>query len=91
VNESLGVPTILGPADQSQVNQSAPITLAWTVQGLVSSFDLQLSTNADFSHPVVDTNGLGSMSYVQSNLLANAQYYWRVRTVNEGGAASDWA
>jgi hypothetical protein len=84
------VPTILNPADQSEVNQAAPITLTWTPRGLVGSFDLQVATNAGFANLVIDTNNLGSGSYVLQNPLPNTQYFWRVRVVNQGGA-SDWA
>jgi hypothetical protein len=84
------VPVILSPADQSEVNQAAPVTLAWTQQGMVGSFDLQVATNADFANRVVDTNGLGSGSYVLQNPLPNTQHFWRVRTVNQGGTSA-WA
>ena len=84
------VPAIRTPADQSQVNQAEPITLSWTPQGLVGSFDLQVATNADFANLVLDTNNLGSGSFVLQNPLPNTQYFWRVRAVNEGGT-SDWA
>jgi len=39
---------------------------------------------------VVDTNGLGSGSFVLQNLSTNTQYFWRVCTVNQGGT-SGWA
>jgi hypothetical protein len=90
LDETPYVPVILSPADQSQVNQSQPITLAWTPQGLVGSFDLQVATDAGFANRVVDTNGLGSNNYSLQNPLPNIQYFWRVRVVNQGGA-SDWA
>ena len=84
------VPAILSPADHSEVNQAAPVTLAWTPQGLVGSFDLQVATNTGFANLVIDTNGLGSGSYVLQNTFTNTQYFWRVRAVNQGGT-SDWA
>jgi hypothetical protein len=84
------VPTIVSPADQSEVNQEAPVTLTWTPQGLVGSFDLQVATNAGFDHLVLDTNGLGSSSCVLQNPLPNTQYFWRVRVVNQGGTSA-WA
>ena len=84
------VPTILSPADQSEVNQAAPVTLTWVPQGLVGSFDLQVATNANFGSLVVDTNGLGRGSYVLQSPSPNTEYFWRVRVVNQGGT-SDWA
>ena len=84
------VPVTAGPADQSEVNQAAPVTLAWTPQGLVASFDLQVATDAGFADLVLDTNDLGSSSFSCENPLPNTQYFWRVRAVNQGGA-SDWA
>lgn len=83
-------PAILSPADQSQVNQSAPVTLKWVPQGLVSSFDLQVATDAAFANLALDTNGLGSGSSLLQNLSPNTQYYWRVRA-NDQGNTSAWA
>jgi Arylsulfotransferase (ASST)/Divergent InlB B-repeat domain/Ser-Thr-rich glycosyl-phosphatidyl-inositol-anchored membrane family len=83
------VPTILSPADQSQVNQSQAITLTWKPQGLVGSFDLQVATDAGFANLVLDTNGLGSNNFILQNPLPNTHYFWRVRTINQGGA-TDW-
>jgi hypothetical protein len=84
------VPVILSPIGQSQVNQSTPVTMTWTPQGLVGSFDLQLATDAGFANLVLDTNGLGSSSYVLQNPSPNTQYFWRVRVVNQGGTSA-WA
>lgn len=90
VAETPSVPAILSPADQSQVNQSQPITLVWMAQGLVGSFDLQVATDAAFANLVLNTNGLGSPNYSLQNPLPNTQYFWHVRVVNQGGT-SDWA
>jgi hypothetical protein len=87
--ETPHVPAIVSPADQSEVNQAEPVTLTWTPQGLAGSFDLQVATNASFANLVLNTNGLGSGSYVLQNPLPNTQYFWRVRVVNQGGT-SDW-
>ena len=90
LSETPYAPVVLSPADQGQVNQSQPITLTWVPQGLVGSFDLQVATDAGFTNRVVDTNGLGSASCSLQNLANNTQYFWRVRTINQGGT-SDWA
>jgi hypothetical protein len=83
-------PVILSPADQGEVNQSEPVTLTWSAQGLVGSFDLQLATDIGFGNLVLNANGLGSGSATLEDLMPNAQYFWRVRTLNQGGASA-WA
>jgi hypothetical protein len=90
VDETPYVPTIASPANQSNVNQTAPVTLIWTPQGLVGSFELQMATNAAFTNLVLDTNDLGSSSYTLQNPSPDTEYFWRVRVVNQGGT-SDWA
>src|SRR4029077_13819965 len=90
VSEMPYVPAILSPADQSQVNQAAPITMTWVPRGMIGSFDVQVATNSDFSGLVVNTNGIGSGSFVLQSPLPDTQYFWRVRVINQGGT-SDWA
>jgi hypothetical protein len=89
LDETPIVPTILSPADQDQVNQAQPVPLVWVPQGLVGSFDLQVATDAAFANLILDTNGLGSANFLLQNPPANAQVFWRVRTVNQGGT-SGW-
>jgi len=84
------VPLILRPADQSQVGLFQSVTLVWTAEGLVDSFDLQVATDSGFSNLVLNTNGLGTGTLSLQNLQTNAQYFWRVRTVNQGGTSA-WA
>ena len=81
-------PTILSPPNQSQVNQTAPVTLTWEPQGLVGSFNLQVATDATFTNLVVNTNNLFSGTCVLQNLSTNTQYFWRVGTVNQGGTSA---
>jgi hypothetical protein len=90
VDETPFVPAIASPADASEVNQTTPVTMSWIPQGLFASSDLQVATNAGFADLVLDTNGLGSTSFALQHPLPNAQYFWRVRVVNQGGT-SDWA
>jgi hypothetical protein len=90
VAETPYVPAIVGPPDGSEVNQASPVSLAWSPQGLVGSFDLQVATDAGFASLVVDTNDIGSNNFTLTNLASNTDYFWRVRAVNQGGT-SDWA
>jgi hypothetical protein len=84
------VPVIASPADGSEVNQAAPVSMSWKPQGLFASCDLQVATDAGFTNLVLDTNNLGSTSFTLQNPLPNTQHFWRVRVVNQGGA-SNWA
>ena len=88
VAETPYVPLILTPPDQSE--QSQPLTLAWSAQGFVNSFDLQVATDVGFTDVIFETSGLGTSSLTLQDLLPDSQYFWRVRTVNQGGA-SGWA
>jgi hypothetical protein len=90
VAEAPYVPVIASPADQSEVNQAAPVAMSWKPQGLFGSCDLQVATDPGFANLVLDTNNLGSTSIALQNPSPNTQYFWRVRVVNQGGA-SDWA
>lgn len=90
VSETPYEPSILSPADGSSVNQAQPVTLAWSPQGMVASFDLQVATDPDFGNLLLDQNDLGSNRLTLPDLLPNTQYFWRVRAVNQGGA-SEWA
>jgi hypothetical protein len=80
-------PAIASPPDQAEVNQSAPVQFVWIPQGLVASFDLQVATDAAFANLVLETNGLTRAGFSWPNPLPNTQYFWRVRTVNQGGSS----
>ncbi len=83
-------PVITGPADQSEVNQAAPVTMSWVPSGLFSSCDVQVATDLDFTNVVLNATNLGNTSFTMTNPAPTTQYYWRVRVVNEAGT-SDWA
>ena len=88
--QTLYAPVVLSPTNQSQVNQSSPVSLAWEPQGLVGAFDLQLATDPGFTNVVLALTNLGVDHYSFTNPAPNTNYYWRVHTINQGGT-SDWA
>jgi hypothetical protein len=83
-------PLPASPATTYQVNQELPVTLAWSPQGLATTYHLQIATNADFSNPFVDVSEQTDASYVWSEAAPGAAYYYRVSTSNDGGT-SDWS
>ena len=54
------------------------------------SYQLQISTNLDFSGPIVSVAYQTQAFYVWSQAAANRTYFYRVKTVNEAGA-SEWS
>jgi hypothetical protein len=72
------------------VNQQRPILLSWSPAGLAAYYEFQVSTNQDFSNPVLEVPYQTDAFYVWSNATANTTYYYQVRTWNDAGAG-DWA
>ena len=72
------------------VNQTLPVLLSWSPKGFASYYEVQVSTNADFSNPNIDLGYTTSAFCVVSNASPDTHYYYRVRTSNDGGV-SDWS
>jgi hypothetical protein len=72
------------------VNQERPILLSWSPAGIAAYYEFQISTNQDFSAPLVGVEYQTDAFFVWSNATANTTYYYRVRTWNDAGS-SDWA
>ncbi len=72
------------------VNQQRPISLSWSPRGFAAYYLLQVDTNQDFADPVVDVEQQTDAFYVWSNAAPATTYYYRVRTVNDGGTGP-WA
>ena len=65
--------------------------------GDIVKYQIQIDNNSDFSSPEVDvTEGSGSaeprsnVTYTPS-ALANGQYYWRVKAIDDDAAESSWS
>jgi len=72
------------------VNQELPILLSWSPKGLARSYELQVSTDANFTALVVDESCMTEARYVFETAAPNTTYYYRVNTTNVGGT-SDWS
>jgi len=72
------------------VNQQRPILLSWSPAGIAAYYEIQVSTNQDFSNPVLAVPYQTDAFFVWSNAAANTTYYYQVRTWNDAGA-SVWA
>jgi hypothetical protein len=83
-------PILYEPEALEMVNQEQPVTLEWTSSGFARTFDLQVATDAVFTDLVLDESGLKQTRYILDVVEPDTTYYWRVNTINYGGA-SQWA
>jgi sugar lactone lactonase YvrE len=71
-------PTLLSPADGTQLDSLLPLTLSWSTLSGATKYNLQVSTNAGFSSTFKNFTQAGP-SYVLSGMAAGATYFWRVK------------
>ncbi len=71
-------PTLLSPADGTQLNSLLPLTLSWSALSGATKYNLQVSTSATFSSTFKNITQAGP-NYVLSGMAAGATYFWRVR------------
>jgi hypothetical protein len=68
------------------------VVLAWTPVKGAAGYDLQVSSNIDFTNNVVvNATNLRSTQYSPPTTLNNSAYYWRVRAKNVSGVAGPWS
>ncbi|MFA6978909.1 MAG: T9SS type A sorting domain-containing protein [Ignavibacteriaceae bacterium] len=82
-------PVLLTPPNGS-MNIAQNTTLNWESVLDASIFNLQVSTNQNFSNLIVDASNVVSPSYYLTNLGLNTMYYWRVNSKNTMGT-SNWS
>ena len=83
-------PQIASTGVTYSVNEQLPVLLSWSPKGLARSYQLQISTNQDFATTAVSVSYQNNAYYVWNAAVTNMIYYYRVKTVNEGGE-SDWS
>jgi len=59
--------------------------LTWNSMSGAQSYDVQISTQPDFSTKLVDATGVSTTNYSYSQLESNKLYYWKVRAVSSSG------
>lgn len=75
-------PSSLQPDDTSTVHKD--VVLTWTAVPGATSYDVQLTTDSNFTNPMPLVT-VPTPRYVPSVALPHADYLWRVRAVNGGG------
>ncbi len=81
-------PTLLSPTDASTGIAIAP-TLSWNAAAGAITYQIQVSSVANFATTVYDQSGIAITSAVVSPaLLNNTIYYWRVNATNTAGTSA---
>ena len=84
-----GRPGLMSPANGTVSNQTAH-TLIWDAARSGHTYQVQLADNRRFEGAIVDIlTGVGALRHT-APALANGQYFWRVRALNEAGAPGPW-
>jgi hypothetical protein len=88
----LEVPELLIPADNA-IEILPEITLEWAEVNNANSYQLQISEDSCFSHPVIKNDTLFSEQFDCSSLKLKygTQYYWRVKAKRNLGDESEWS
>ena len=84
-------PSPLPPDDATQTLQD--VVLDWAPVPGAASYDVQVSTEADFSQggALIDTKtGILGTRYSPLVTYDNASYFWRVRAIDMSGQATPW-
>ncbi len=82
-----GIPTLANPANNAN-NINTPTTLSWNTTTNAKGYEVQYSTDANFSS--FTTNTRTTTSLTVNSLATGTTYYWRARSFN-GGYYSDWS
>jgi hypothetical protein len=83
-------PQLVSPADGAD-DLPSTVMLIWTSIDIANTYDLQVSTQSDFSTTVLNETGITDTTRNLEDLSLNITYYWRVRSVTEGQTVSDWS
>ena len=79
-------PALSSPIDNA-TGISTNFSLVWNTASGATSYQLQVSTVADFSTTFINQSGITSFIYPINGLLNNTTYYWRVNATNANGTS----
>jgi len=78
-------PTLLFPANNSTINTLTPV-IDWDSTVTSIYYRYVISVDSEFTTVIADLNLYSSSYQIPSGLLQeNTNYFWKVRTVNDGG------
>lgn len=84
----LPTPTLSMPINNEQ-SLNVPVQFTWQTLPGVTTYDLQIATDAAFSSIVFD-GAVNGNTYSANDLEIDTRYFWRVRAIGSGGIMSDY-
>lgn len=81
------IPQLISPEDDASTSNTRP-TFTWQAVNGISTYEIQLSRNNPPDSTPIE---IQATSYQPADALLTTDYYWRVRSVANGGAKSDWS
>jgi len=82
-------PQLIFPGNGS-TDLDPDVTLEWDKSGYSDSYQVQISTDAEFTNMTIDSSGVLGQSIDVDNLDEETTYFWKVRGSNVAGY-SDWS
>ncbi len=80
------VPNLISPLNNSEL-QDIDVEFNWENDSNSVSYQIEIATDDVFTN-IIEDSTTQSLFYIPSNLENNAEYYWRVRTLNPCGFSS---
>ena len=80
-------PVLLRPANTT-VGYPHAANLTWNKVATATSYQVQISTQSDFSSTFLDQSGITDSTKFVSGLSFGTKYYWRVRGISGAGTGS---
>lgn len=87
----LTIPKLFEPSNGQELNNSKPIDLRWSIDGLIEKSHLQVASDPDFKNILIDKPELTELIYKMLPPYNFPTYYWRVRSNISQLGSSDWS
>ena len=89
ISEPLAAPTLTSPSNSASAVSTSP-TFQWNNISGATNYELQVSTNSNFTTTIINQTSLTSTSYAGSGLQYLQTYYWRTKAKNTE-QTSNWS
>jgi hypothetical protein len=84
------IPVLITPSNAATGVVVNPANLSWSTTAGATSYEVQISTVADFSSTIFDQSNITDTLVQTTGLANNTIHYWRVKAIN-GAGNSNWS